>query len=326
MDSASSEGVEAARMRLPDGSASRLPIVTILLCSFCSLLYVAIADRSGGRFSWETVARWGYLPPDRIWNGAYWGLVSSAFVHLALWHVVFNVYWLWMLGRAVERVLGPSKYLAFVLMAAAVSSSTQLAASGNSGHGASGVVYALFGLMWSRRQVTPAFSEALNAQTASLFWMWLIGCMVATHLGIIEVGNAAHVGGLVFGLLIAQCLTGAAARRQMAVAGTALLVVLSFVPLVWSPWSSTWVGHRAYRAHLAGDYDAAIALYRRSIVLGGDRLWALENLAFAYHSKHEEKEYTATLADIRALDAQAAASVEAEVLETPGAETRTTSQ
>ncbi len=86
-----------------------------------------------------------------------------------------------------------------------------------------------------------------------------------------EIGNAAHVSGLVFGLLAARWLNPTAAQRTLAMAGTGLLTVLAIVPLFWSPWSPTWVGYRAYNAHAAGDYDTAIERYLRSIALGGDR-------------------------------------------------------
>jgi GlpG protein len=287
-----------------------------VLCGVCIVLFAAIAAR-GGQQSWDSLASWGYLPPQRVWDGAYWALVSSAFIHLALWHLAFNVYWLWVLGGPIERTLGPLTYLGFILASALVSSSVQLAVSGSTGHGASGVVYALFGLMWASRKRVPAFALALGERTAPLFWIWLVGCIVATRAGLAEVGNGAHVGGLVLGLLTAHWLILRPPRRTLAMAGTGLLVVLSLVPLFWSPWSSTWVGYRAYKAHLAGDYDTAIARYRRSIALGGDRLWALENLAFAYHSRGAEKEYTATLAEIRAADADAAAKVEAKIREAP---------
>src|SRR5678816_3023082 len=134
----------------------------------CVFLYTVVAA-AGGDQSWDILARWGYLPPHRIWEGAWWSLVSSAVIHLALWHVAFNVYWLWELGGAVERVLGPVRYLGFVLASAFVSSAVQLAVSGTTGHGASGVGYALCGLMGAARRREPAFLHALGERTAPLF-------------------------------------------------------------------------------------------------------------------------------------------------------------
>jgi GlpG protein len=289
-----------------------VPPVTVVLCGVCTVLFLGIAAR-GGQQSWESLATWGYLPANRVWDGAYWALISSAFVHLALWHVAFNVYWLWVLGGAVERALGPLPFVGLVLGSAIVSSSVQLGVSGSTGHGASGVVYTLFGLMWAARNRLPAFARILGERTALVFGTWLVGCILATRAGIVQVGNGAHVAGLLLGLLAARWLVSGAPRRTLAIAGTGLFAVVSLLPLFWSPWSATWVGHKAYQAHIAGQYDAAIAGYRRSIALGGDRLWALENVAFAYHAKGAEKECAATLAEIRLADPAAAVKIESDL-------------
>ncbi len=291
-----------------------LPIVTLVLSGVCVLLFFGIASR-GGTPSWDSLEAWGYLPPHRIWGGGFWGLVTSAFVHLALWHVAFNVYWLWVLGGPVERTLGRRAYLGFVLASAFVSAAVQLGVSGVTGHGASGVVYALFGLMWASRKAVPAFARALGPNTARLFWLWLVACILVTQAGVADIGNGAHVGGLVLGMLAAHWMI-LDTRRALAKAGTGVLVVLSLVPLFWSPWSWSWVAYKAYKAHLAEDYETAIARYRRSIALGGDRVWGLQNLALALHAKGAEAEYAATLAELRAADANAAAEVEAEVAKT----------
>jgi GlpG protein len=288
------------------------PPITLMLCVVCVAVFVGLTVRGDGE-SWDRLGVWGYAPAERVWDGAYWTLVSSAFVHLAFWHLAFNVYWLWVFGGAVERVLGPVRYLGFVLFAAAVSSCVQLAASGNTGHGASGIVYALFGLMWASRKAVPAFAEGPAAKNAPLFWIWLIGCIVATRAGIADIGNGAHVGGLVFGLLSAHWMVFKGAYRRVALGATGLLAVFSLVSLFWCPWSGAWVGYKAYKAHARRDYDTAIAGYRRAIALGGQRLWALQNLALAFHAKGAVKEYEATLSEIRMSDPDAADSVEAEV-------------
>jgi peptidoglycan/LPS O-acetylase OafA/YrhL len=293
----------------------QIPIVSLSLCAIACVVFAGI-NLHRPNLTQDTLTAWGDPPADRIWDGAYWGLVSSAFVHVELLHLAFNVYWLWKLGAAAERALGPLKYLVFVIVAAAVSSSFQLAVSGATGIGASGVGYAIFGLMWASRSLVPAFAAALDDRTEKLFWAWLIGCLVATWLGLMQVGNAAHVTGLLFGCVAARWLipsSTSTAEQALAPAGVAVLVALAAVPLLWNPWSAPWVAYKGYKAHVAGDYDAAIAAYRRSIALGGDRLWALENIAFAYHAKHQDDEVAAILDEIRARDARAAAAIEMEL-------------
>jgi membrane associated rhomboid family serine protease len=294
----------------------RWPLITALACGIAIAVFVGLTI-AGDDQSWEGLASWGYLPADRVWAGGYWALVSSAFVHLALWHLGFNVYWLWVLGGPVERRLGALPYLGFILAAAAVSSAVQLGVSGSTGHGASGVVYALFGLIWVSRNHEPALAHGLG-RNAPLFWTWLVGCVLVTQLGIASVGNGAHVGGLLFGLLAAQWCVVKGPRHRIALAATGVLVTLAAVPLFWCPWSSAWVAHRAFQAHSAGEYDKAISAYRRVIALGGSRTWALQNLALVYHSKGARNEYETTLEDLREEDTAAAASVETLVKRSEG--------
>ena len=292
-----------------------LPAITLLLCGVCVAVFLGLMSR-GDDQSWDRLASWGYVPAERVWAGAYWSLVASAFVHLALWHLAFNVYWLWVFGGPVERVLGPLPYLAFVLVAAVVSSSVQLSVSGSTGHGASGIVYALFGLMWASRKTVPALAEGLG-RNGPLFWMWLIGCVLATRVGIAQIGNGAHVGGLLFGLLAAHAFVLKTAQRKVAIGATGLLVSLCVVTLFWSPWSWAWVGYKAYKSHARGDYRAAITGYRRSIQLGGQRVWALQNLALAYEAMGATNEYEATLAELRVVDPEAAARLDLKARKKP---------
>src|SRR5690242_9171619 len=110
-----------------------------------------------------------------------------------------NMYWLWVLGTRMERAIGSTRFLAFVVASAFVGSCVQLAVSDTTGIGASGIVYAIFGFMWISRQQFPQFNEVLNQQTIKLFVLWLFGCLAATYLDIWNVGNGAHFAGLLFG-------------------------------------------------------------------------------------------------------------------------------
>jgi len=293
-----------------------LPFVTATIGVVCIVFFLAISTVHG-ELSWEVLERVGYLPAPRIWDGEYWGLLSSLFVHLAAWHLVFNMYWLWTLGSVMERAVGWFKYLIFVVGTTALTSAAQIGTSGATGHGASGMLYAVFGFMWASRTTTPEFASVVTERTVNLFWMGLIGCIITTWLGVFVVGNGAHVSGLVLGVLVAGCASRQTRVRVAAIGATAALIGASIVPLFWCPWSVYWVGHQAYKAHVARDYDAAIVSYRRYMTLGGDRDWALKNLAYAYHVKHADKELAATLDEIRARSPYLAATLASEFQSEP---------
>lgn len=260
--------------------AGALPWVSILAIVACVGIYLGLAVEDDYE-SWETLARFGYLPAESIWNGAYWPLFTSVFVHFGLWHVAFNVYWLWVLGKRLEPALGSLRFLAFFIVAGWVSSSFQLAFSGTTGIGASGVIYAFFGFMWPSRHRFPAFAAVLDARTIQIFVLWLVACVVATRLKVWEVGNAAHVSGLVFGAAVAWAFVRPIARWQM-MAGLATLVALSMVPLFWCPWSVPWLSHKAYQFHAEGRLDEALDHYTRVIDADPSNAWAYFNRSLVH--------------------------------------------
>lgn len=251
--------------------------------------------------SWDTLSIFGYLPANSIWNGGYWALITSAFVHFALWHVAFNVYWLWVLGSRLERAIGSLPYLGFYVAAAFVSSSLQLAVSDTTGIGASGAVYAIFGFMWLTRHRYPQFKEVLDERTIQIFVIWLVGCVIATYLKIWSVGNAAHISGLLFGGAVAGSFVLRYKQRLM-LAGLIALVILSIIPLFWCPWSVTWLSLKAYNAHASERYDVALDRYTQIIRLDPDNAWAHMNRGYVYEELGESAKAQADMQKARELD------------------------
>ena len=285
---------DAAREATTQPWVSRLSIIA------CIGIFLGPAGQNDYE-SWDSISQFGYLPADSIWNGAYWALISSAFVHFALWHVVFNVYWLWVLGSRLERAVGSLPFLGFFVLSAFVSSSFQLAVSDSTGIGASGVVYAIFGFMWPSRRRYSQFNEVLDARTIHIFVIWLIGCAVATYLKVWEVGNAAHISGLLFGGAVAGSFVLRYKPRLM-LAGLAALAVFSIIPLFWCPWSVTWLSHKAYDAHAAERYDAALDRYTHIIQIDPDNAWAYLNRSGVYQAPGDSEKAQADFQKARDID------------------------
>jgi membrane associated rhomboid family serine protease len=176
--------------------------------------------------------------PFAIWGGAVWGLVTSAFVHLAWWHLLFNMLCARDFGRVVERDIGPRRYLGFVLAAAVAGSGWELLVSATTGIGFSGVVYALVGFMLARRRARAPYQAILTPRT--LVWLlgWLVVCFVLTITNVLAIANAAHVAGLAFGYLIGVYANGA--RRRLAIAGLVCLGLGIATAVAYMPWSTTW--------------------------------------------------------------------------------------
>ena len=298
-------------VRTAETLRQKRPVATVIVCAICIVIFFGLA-REGNRYSWEALEKWGSYPADKIRAGALWSFFTSVFVHLELWHVAFNVYWLYVLGARLEKVIGWWRWLVFFGCAAFLSSGAEFAVSDSTGIGASGVVYAIFGFMWVMRERQPSFQKALDSRTAVWFILWLIGCVAMTLTKVWAVGNAAHAAGLLFGVGVAGWSLWPQRRNQLKV-GFSFLFLLSVVPLFWAPWSSDWTCERGIRAYERGDYAAAVKWYERSKSLVQDQVWCLQNIALAHFAAGEKAQYQATLEALRKVDEKKAIEVEREL-------------
>ena len=138
-------------------------------------------------------------------NGQYWRLVTPVFLHFGWLHIVFNSLWLWDLGSKLECVLGRFNMAMLFLVIALVSNFSQFAFGGAVLFGGmSGVVYGFLGFSW----VAPLLQPAWRIQPSSSIMLFMVGWLVLCLLGVVEVlgfgaiANAAHIGGLVCGVLL----------------------------------------------------------------------------------------------------------------------------
>ena len=192
-----------------------------------------------------------------IWSGAYWGLLTSAFVHFDIWHVLFNMWWLRDFGTLLEPTLGRSKYVLFVIVSAVVSSGAELAVTSQTGVGFSGVVYAMFGYVLAARHTQPLYQRILTKQTTVWLLGWLILCIVLTYTGVWRVANAAHIGGFLFGYCLSNAFT-VRVRVSLNKIVLSAMIALTVLSAVYMPWSDTWK-HRGAYAEIIAIGDAAAA-------------------------------------------------------------------
>jgi GlpG protein len=131
-----------------------------------------------------------------VLHGEVWRLVTPIFVHFGIWHLLFNLLWLFQLGSMIERRLGTGSLAALVLGTATVSNLAQALVSGPNFGGMSGVVYALAGYVWMRGKHDPNTDVYLDPQSIQWLAIWLVICFTGL-LG--PVANTAHLVGLLAG-------------------------------------------------------------------------------------------------------------------------------
>jgi membrane associated rhomboid family serine protease len=233
----------------PGEPAPRKPAtpVTIAVIAVCVLIFLALHSTGSAPRGLESAL---FPSAVQIWRGAAWGLVTCAFVHYQVLHLVFNMWWARDFGRLIEPDMGPWRYVAFLLTTAAVASAWQLLITDQTGIGFSGVVYAMFGYGLARRRSRPAYAAFVTSSTIRWLLGWLVLCIVLTVTDVWKVGNAAHVAGLASGWLLGAGIETKKPRLRLAAAAGGVVLAAGLVlSLAYMPWSEQW---RARDASLMG--------------------------------------------------------------------------
>ena len=138
---------------------------------------------------------------QQIREGQIWRLVTPIFLHGGALHLIFNMYWLYILGTQVEVLKGTVRFGLIVLAIAVISNLAQFFIGKSPNFfGMSGVVYGILGYIWIKQQYEPAAGFQLQSFT----FFFLIIFMVIGFLGLIGgIANWAHLGGLLTGMAIA---------------------------------------------------------------------------------------------------------------------------
>src|SRR5688500_18470219 len=150
-------------------------------------------DRNGRSGEvWERGALVGFWVAD----GEWWRLVSSAFIHASIIHLLFNMLMLWWFGSALETLLGRARYLGIYFVSVLGGAAGALLATqpNQLTVGASGAVFGILGagVVLERRNVMVFGGGALTVVVLNLALTFLIpGISIGGHLGGLAAGAAA---------------------------------------------------------------------------------------------------------------------------------------
>ena len=218
----------------PDGLSPTSFPVTVALIAASVLVFAIMVLRGVSAFDptpQQAISFGADFGPLTL-NGQWWRLVSSMFVHFGLIHLGLNMWCLWNLGRAAERLLGRFSYLlAYVVSGMFGSIASVFWHPLAAGAGASGAIFGLAGVLVSfvYLKKTPAHLQINSKMLGSL------GTFIAYNLvfgaAIPGISNAAHIGGLVMGLAVGALLPSASASKSSRRTRLSLVVALSAIVL-----------------------------------------------------------------------------------------------
>ena len=127
-----------------------------------------------------------------------WRLITSTFAHSTgfVFHILLNMYTLWIFGQILERMLGRGRFLTLYLISALAGSLGVMYWAGPTTFvvGASGAIFGLVGAFL-------IIQRKLGGDTTQLFILVGINLVIGFLPGM-SVAWQAHLGGLIAGLLL----------------------------------------------------------------------------------------------------------------------------
>lgn len=176
-------------------------LVTKILIGINVTVFLAVFIFPGTVIQLELLGRYreqvGW-PLEGVSTGEYYRLLTSAFLHTALWHIFGNMLALWFIGGPLEQALGRARYLTVYLLSALGGSAVVylLTEPNVATLGASGAVFGLLG-------ATLVLFRRMKYEMRPLITM-AVFMLVLTFAPGLNVSWQAHLGGLVTGALVAS--------------------------------------------------------------------------------------------------------------------------
>jgi membrane associated rhomboid family serine protease len=149
----------------------------------------------------------GLFKPYQLVTHMFAHQAHDAFGNMVLFHLLFNMLGLWMLGPTLERVWGPKRFLIFYLacgLAGGIAGVFLINASVSIGASA-----AIMGLLAAFAYLFPNTEFTLFLLPVSIkakYFVFILGAidlLGGVHPGKFDdIGHYAHLGGLVMGLIL----------------------------------------------------------------------------------------------------------------------------
>jgi membrane associated rhomboid family serine protease len=194
----------ATRTRLKRSmrSSSGVPVVTYSLIALNIAVFAIDFVTGGSLYGW--LAYRGDFTALQPWR-----MLTSAFMHASVLHLLFNMFSLFVFGPVIEHAVGRVRFAALYLLAAFGGSlAVLLLAPMQAVVGASGAIFGLLGAFF-------IIQRRLGGNNTQL--LVLIGLNVAFGFIVPNVAWQAHLGGLVVGAAVAAVYMATRHRSKKAV-------------------------------------------------------------------------------------------------------------
>ena len=126
----------------------KMPSITYIIIGICVFLFIMMYIFGNGSESTSTLIKFGANYDLLTKSGEYYRLFTCMFLHIGIWHLLCNMYSLYIIGKEIENLYGKSKYLVIYVLSGLCGSILSIAFSHNTiSAGASGAIFGLLGAL-----------------------------------------------------------------------------------------------------------------------------------------------------------------------------------
>ncbi|MGA8867963.1 MAG: rhomboid family intramembrane serine protease [Candidatus Sulfotelmatobacter sp.] len=193
-------------------------------------LGMALASSSVMDFPGPVLVQWGANVGPYTLSGEWWRLLTSTFVHGGLIHIAFNMWCLWDLGALAESLYGRWTYAAIYLICGVGASLTSVLWNPHVfSVGASGAIFGLAGALLAAFKLgefsvpRAVLSGTLRSLGAFVVYNLIFGVAIS------GIDNAAHIGGLITGLILGAVIALIAPQHDHGSRRAAIFIVATAV-------------------------------------------------------------------------------------------------
>ena len=174
-------------------------VITYLIMLICILMYVLVTFMGASNKAYLLL---GANLKVLVKSGQVYRLITYAFLHGGLVHLITNMYSLYIIGSQIENNYGKLKFIFIYLVSALTGGLLSALFNNNISIGASGAIFGLLGaLVYFGFHFRLYLSDALKTRIVPVILInLLIGFMVT------DIDNACHIGGLIGGYLAAMAV------------------------------------------------------------------------------------------------------------------------
>lgn len=166
---------------------------------------------------WSSVKEGLSLYPsfEKIRQGEIWRLFTPCLLHGDIFHLVFNMLWLIVLGKQIEQRLTTYRYALFIIVIGVISNTAQYLMSGPNFIGFSGVLMGMLSFIWVRQKMAAWEGYQIDRLTFIFMLVYILSMAAIQFISFFleksfewalspNIANMAHLTGGIVGYILGR--------------------------------------------------------------------------------------------------------------------------